>query len=159
MGITVVRKETILTASIIMLLGYTVSLSFVSQSFPQSQTSTTLQSTGNIQIQTTAGIGIFQNSQGTTPLTSILWGTLEPGQTQTIGCYITNEGNTPTTLSLQASNWNPTLAETYLTLDWNYNNQAIDPDQTIQVTITLDVDSNIEGITDFSFDITIIGST
>jgi len=143
----------------ILLITYTVSLSFVSQTFPQNQTHKTLPSTGNIQIQTTAGLGIFQNSQGTTPLTSLSWGTLEPGQSQTITCYIKNEGNTPTTLSLQTANWNPTSAQNYLTLSWNYNNQAIDPNQTIQITITLDVDSNIQGITDFSFDITIVGST
>ena len=153
-----VRKETVLTTAMILLITYTVSLSFVSQTFPQNQTHKTLTSTGNIQIQATAGLGIFQDQQGT-PLTSLSWGTLEPGQSQTIIFYITNEGNTPTTLSLQTANWNPTLAETYLTLDWNYNNQAIDPNQTIQITITLDVDSNIEGITDFSFDITIVGST
>jgi len=153
-----VRKETILTTSVILLLAYTMSLSIVSQAYPQTQTSKTFSSTGSIQIQASPGIGVYQNTQGTTPLTSLDWGTLNPGEDQTITSYIKNEGNTPITLSLQSSNWNPTSAQNYLTLTWNYNDQPINPGQTIEITITLEVDPSITGITTFSFDITIVAT-
>ena len=153
-----VRKETILTTSVILLIAYTMSLSLVSQAFPAAQTSTTLSNTGNIQIQASPGIGVYQNSQGTTLLTSLNWGTLEPGQNQTITTYIKNEGNTPITLTLQTSNWTPTSAQNYLTLTWNYNDQTINPNQTQQITITLEVDPNTTGITNFSFNITILAT-
>ena len=142
----------------LMLITYTLSLSLVTQAFPASQSSKTLSSAGTIQIQTTAGIGVYSNSQCSTQLTTVSWGTLQPGENQNAICYIKNEGNTPITLSLQASNWSPTSASNYLALNWNYNNQPITPNQVVQVTLTLSVASNIAGITNFGFDITIIGN-
>ncbi len=153
-----IRKEFIISGAMIMLVTYTLALSLVSQTFPAGQATTTLSSTGTIQIQTTAGIGVYSNGQGTTSLTSLSWGTLQPGGTQNVTCYIKNEGNTATTLSLETSNWNSTPAQDYLDLSWNYNGTPIDPDVVVQISLTLTVDSNIQGVSTFSFDITIVGS-
>ncbi len=151
-------KESILTGAMIMLVTYTLGLSLVSQAFPAGQTTTTLSSTGTIQIQTSAGIGVYQNYQANTPLTSVSWGTLQPGGSQIVNVYIKNEGSAATTLSLETSNWSPTDAETYLGFGWNYNGYPINPDAVVQITLTLTVAANIEGVTTFSFDITIVGS-
>ena len=151
-------KEHLIMAAILVLITYTLSLSLVSQAFPAGQTSKTVSSTGSIQIQTTAGIGVYSDSQATTQLSSMVWGTLEPGANQSISLYIKNEGNAPITLSLQASNWSPSSASNFLALGWNYNNQPISPNQVVQVALTLSVASNIEGISTFSFDITIVGT-
>ena len=150
------RKEYIITGSVIMLLTYTLGLSLVSQTFPATQTSRTVSSTGSI---LTIGVGVYMDSMCTTPLTSIPWGTLEPGESQNINCYIRNEGNSPSTLSMYASNWTPEDAEDYLDLSWNYGGQLLNVDSAILVTFTLNVDQNIEGITTFSFDITIVGTS
>ncbi len=152
------KKETLITTSVICLIAYTLSLSLVSQAFPQAQTSTTLSAAGNIQIQASPGIGIYQNYQGTTPLTSLNWGTLEPGDTQAITTYIKNEGNTPIILNLQISNWNPASASDYLFVSWTYSSQTINPGQIQQITLNLEVDPDIAGITNFSFDITILAT-
>ena len=154
-----IRKEYIITGAMLTLITYTLGLSLVSQVFPAGQTSQTFSSTGAIQIQTTAGIAVYSDSQGNTPLTSVSWGTLQPGESKNVICYIKNEGNTPITLTLQASNWSPAAAPNYFALSWNYNNQPINPDQVVQVTLTLSVASNINGITNFGFDITIVGSS
>ena len=151
-------KEHLITAAILVLITYTLSLSLVTQAFPVTQISKKVSSTGSIQIQTTAGIGVYSNPQATTELSSMGWGTLEPGDNQSITLYIKNEGNAPLTMSLQASNWNPSSASNYLVLGWNYNNQPISPNQVIEVALTLSVASNIEGITTFGFDITIVGT-
>ena len=153
-----VRKETLITTSVICLIAYTMSLSFVSQAFPQAQSSTTLSAAGNIHIEASPGIGVYSNQYGTSPLTSLNWGTLEPGQDQSITTYIKNEGNIPITLSLQISNWSPTSAQNYLTVTWDYNDQPINVGQIAQITLTLDIDADITGITDFSFDITILAT-
>ena len=152
-------KETIITGAMIILITYTLSLSLVSQVFPAAQTTKTLSNTGSIQIQTTAGIGIYSDTQCTTQQTSLAWGTLEPGANQSITCYIKNEGDDPTTLSLETLNWIPTEASTYISLNWNYNNQTINPDNSIPAIFTLTVSPDIEGITTFSFDITIVGTS
>lgn len=143
----------------IILITYTLGLSLVSQAFPATQTSKTLSSTGSIQIQTTAEIGVYSNFQCTNPLTSLSWGTLEPGESQAIVCYIKNEGSSALTLSMYPSAWNPPEAQNYLTLTWNYNGNPISTDASVQVTFTLSVDASIEDITSFSFDINIIGTS
>ena len=74
-------------------------------------------------------------------------------------CYIKNEGDLPTILTMYADNWSPTSADTYLDLNWNYDSNPIDVDVVIQVTFTLSVSPDIDGIADFGFDITIVGSS
>jgi hypothetical protein len=152
----VVSKESIITGAMLILITYTLGLSLVSQAFPAAQTSKTLSSTGTIE---TIGVGVYTNIQCSSPLTSIAWGTLEPGENQTVICYIKNEGDLPSTLSMYTSNWNPSSAENYLTLSWNYDGGYINPDDSVQVTFTLSVDESIEGVTSFGFDITIVGSS
>jgi len=152
----VASKESIITGAMIILITYTLGLSLVSQAFPAAQTSKTLSSTGTIQ---TIGVGVYTDAQCSSPLTSIAWGTLEPGESQSVICYIKNEGDLPSTLSMYTSNWNPSSAEDYLSLSWNYSGQSINAGDAIQVTFTLTVDASIEGITSFSFDITIVGTS
>ena len=152
-----VSKETLITGAMIILITYTLGLSLVSQAFPATQTSKKLSSTGSI--QTSAEIGVYSNFQCTTPLTSLSWGTLEPGESQAIVCYIKNEGDTALTLLMYPSGWNPTEATDYLTLSWNYDGNPISPHTSVQVTFTLSVDESIEGITTFSFDVNIVGTS
>ena len=75
-------------------------------------------------------------------------------------CHIKNEGSTPITLSMYASNWTPESLATsnYLVLSWDYNSNPINADENVQITFTLTVSPDIEGITNFSFDITIVGT-
>ncbi|MBN2260328.1 MAG: hypothetical protein JW702_07270 [Clostridiales bacterium] len=152
-------KEYMITGAMLILITYTLSLSIVSQAFSAEQTSTTLSNSGTIQIQTTQGIGIYSNQQCTTEQLSITWGTLEPGGNQSVICYIKNEGNTETVFSMQTSNWEPSNAADYITLSWDYDGQAINPEDTVEITFTLSVSPEITGITSFNFDITLIGST
>ena len=155
---TMKSKEFIITGAMLVLITYTLSISLVSQALPASQTSTTFSSAGSIQIQTTPGIGIYSNNQCDEELTTVSWGTLQPGETIDVICYIQNEGDSPITLSLVTSNWLPTSASNYLALTWNYDNQPIAINDLTQITLTLSIASNIEGVTNFGFDITIVGS-
>jgi len=155
----VASKESIITGAIIILITYTLGLSLVSQAFPATQTSKKLSSAGSIQIQTTAEIGVYYDSGCNYALTSLSWGTLEPGGSQAIACYIKNEGNSALTLSMYPSGWSPTEAADYLTLSWNYHGASINPDAIIPVTFTLSVDASIEDITTFSFDVNIVGTS
>ena len=155
-----ISKESIITGAMLILITYTLGLSLISQAFPATQTSQTLSSSGSIQIQTTADIGIYSNSYCTIPLSSLTWGTLQPGGSQNIDCWIRNEGSTPLTLSMYVSNWFPESLATsnYLVVSWNYDSTTIHPDAAVQVTLTLTVSPDISGITNFSFDISIVGT-
>ncbi len=124
--------------------------------FSAGQTSRTVSNAGSV---TTIGVGVYWDSGCIDRVSSIDWGTLEPGSTKNVACYIRNEGNSVSTLSMATSNWSPSNASSYMGLTWDYGGEALNVDEVIQVTFTLSVDAGIEGITDFSFDITIVGSS
>jgi hypothetical protein len=120
-------------------------------------TRTNLYSYGSIQIQTT-GVKAYSDVTCTTPASNVAWGTLTPGISRTNIIYIKNEGSSPLTLSLDTTNWNPTNAPNYITLNWNYDGRAIAPNFVTQIVLTLSVSPNISGISSFNFEI-VIGGT
>lgn len=103
-------------------------------------------------------VGIYVDQACTTPIESIQWGTLEPGATRDKTVYIRNQGDPNTTLTMTLSNWNPTNSSNYIDFNWDYTGQTLEVNQVIQVRFTLLILENIQGITDFSFDVTIASS-
>ena len=126
------------------------------QVFPAGQTTLALSSTGSI--QTTQGLRAYSNIECTSPQTSIEWGELQKGGSTSVTIYIKNEGDSPQTLSLVTSDWTPATAADYLSVSWNYNNQPLNPNGVVQVTLTLSVDPDIQGITNFGVNLLIVGS-
>lgn len=53
------------------------------------------------------GVGVYQDSELTVPLTEINWGILEPGEEKNHTAYIENESNVPITLVSTTDNWSP----------------------------------------------------
>jgi hypothetical protein len=88
-------------------------------------------------------IGVFTNANLTTPVTSINWGMLQPGQVENYSAYLLSESNVPITLSMCTANWNPSNASNYLTLTWNYKAQTIQPHASLPITFTLAVNVSI----------------
>jgi len=116
---------------------------------------TTFSTYGNV---ITAGVGVYWDDECTNPVDSINWASVEPGGVKDRACYIRNEGNSAKVLSFETSNWNPSSAQNYMTLSWNYGGQFINPNDVVKVRFTLSVSNSITGITRYSFDITVIGS-
>jgi archaellum component FlaG (FlaF/FlaG flagellin family) len=104
------------------------------------------------------GVGVYSDSNCMTPLSSISWGTLDPGGSVNYTMYVKNTGNIPVTLTMAPSNWNPTTASNYITLTWNQQNTVLSPNSVVQAVLTLSVSSSISSITNFSCDITITGT-
>jgi len=104
------------------------------------------------------GVGVYWDSGCSNSVTSVNWGTVEPGSTNDVTVYIRNEGNAAETLSSTAENWNPSTASAYMSLTWDYGGQVIDVGEVVQVTLSLSVSASVTGITSFSFDIVIVGS-
>ncbi|UCE16452.1 MAG: hypothetical protein JSV12_02225 [Candidatus Bathyarchaeota archaeon] len=104
------------------------------------------------------GVGVYWDSNCSDDVSSIDWGTLSPGSRKNIGVYVRNEEVEQLYLILSTKSWNPPEASNYMILRWNYTGQRMNPNQTVQITLTLSVSRNIEGISNFDFDITITGS-
>lgn len=105
----------------------------------------------------TIDVGVYWDNNCTNVVSTINWGALTPGSTKNMTIFIKNEGNDIITLFLSTEDWNPQNASRFITLEWDYNGKALNPYETIQVTLNLLVASNTTGIKSFSFDI-IIGA-
>lgn len=111
------------------------------------------------EVVSTEGIEVYWDSACNNQVSSIDWGTIQPGSVKNVTVYIRNEGNTSTTISLSTQNWTPPNASLYMNLTWNYGGEVIEVGAAIQVTLSLWVSDSIQGITDFSFDIVITRSS
>ncbi len=117
---------------------------------------TSLQSHGTIE---TVGVAAYKESSCVNVMSNVEWGKIFPGGSATNTIYVRNEGNSEVTLSLNAANWSPSNTQNYMTLTWNYGGQTIQPNQVVQITLTLSVSSSISGIQNFYFDIIITGAS
>ena len=106
-------------------------------------------------------IGVYNDGSATLPTSSVDWGVLSPGSTVTRDIYIKNMGTWAfSSLSLSASSWVPTNADQYLTFSWSYPDSEmakmpLQPGAVIRVRLSLFANSTVQGITNFSFSITI----
>jgi len=156
MGMSKIGNERVVAIATLALIVYTLALALAGPVISEIlANSPPISNTGAVKA---IGVGVYWNSDGTNEVTSINWGTLEPGSSTNRTCYIQNEGNSVVTLSMSTSNWDPTNASDYISLSWDYGGQLVTPAELIPVIFTLSISDSVEGITSFSFDITIVGS-
>ena len=98
----------------------------------------------------TIGVEAYWDQDLTNRTTQIQWGTLYPDTKTNITLYLHSISNIPTTLTLKTENWTytnsagtnitePPNRQNCMNLTWNYNNQTLSPDETMQTTLTLTV--------------------
>jgi len=144
------RLKIVLSALVVILILY-LSISILAQLSSRR----TISTYGTVNA---VGVEVYWDYACTDSVSSVDWGKLDPGSTRDVTLYVRNEGTSTLILSMSTSNWDPSGASGYMTLNWDYGGQSISPDEVVQVTFTLSISANIEGITSFSFDITIIGT-
>ena len=103
-------------------------------------------------------VEVYSDSACTQVLSSIDWGTIEPGASINKTVYVKNTGNSVLTLGLSASGWSPSNAGSYLTISWNKQGASLNAGQSTAAVITLAVSSSISGITSFTVNIVIQGT-
>ena len=101
-------------------------------------------------------IGVYKDADCTEALTSINWGELSPGESKNFTCHIKNQGNMPVTLYMRTENWSPTEAAGYIRLTWDCEGTVLAQGTVVLTTFTLQIDSAIQGVDNFSFDIVIV---
>jgi len=149
------RRERIVVGASITLILYTLTLSALGPVVSSAFTNRTISNAGSVKA---VGVGVYWDAGLTNKVSSIDWGLVEPGSNENASVYVRNEGNSIVNLTLSTSNWNPSNASTYMTLTWDYGGQSLSVGEAVQVTLTLWISSNIQGITNFSFDIVIMAS-
>ena len=106
----------------------------------------------------TAGIEVYWDSKGTSRVSSIEWGPLEPGAEKELTMFVKNKGKTQVVLSYFVSNWNDPELANFLHLTWDYTGQSLKFKEIIQVVFTLQASEDAEATDNFSFDITILSN-
>jgi hypothetical protein len=113
-----------------------------------------ISSTGQV---TAIGVGVYQDAACSVNLTSISWGSVDPGSSTQHLFFIKNTGNKAENLSLSTSNWAPLSASAVLALSWDAP-LSLAQGQITAVELTLTVPANPGNLTSFSLTITIIGA-
>ena len=113
-------------------------------------------------IQESVGFGesidVYSDAKCMSKIESINWGMLSPGEMKNVTIYVRNEGERSTVLAMSVYGWTPVEALNYMTVTWNYSGTAVEPGQMVAVLLTLTVDPNINGITNFGVTIDVNSS-
>ena len=70
------------------------------------------------------GAGIYWDEACTNRTLSLNWGVIEVGSSSNLTVYVRNEYSSAVSLRLEASNWTPSTASNYMSLNWNYTGQV-----------------------------------
>jgi hypothetical protein len=130
-----------------------VSLSLTLVAFGVINYSIIIRSGGTVNLP--VGVGFYWDSDCSSPVSFIDWGDIQPGSTVNVTLFVRNEGGQAISLNITAENWNPIETTSYMTFDSDYGDQTINPQETIQITLSLTTSSSIEKITTFGFDINV----
>lgn len=110
-------------------------------------------------VTTTQGIGVYWDRAATNRCQSIYWGEISPGSKKTVTVFVKNEISESLFYLLTTGNWYPSNASGFMNLAWNYSGNKTAAGSILQVSMTLSVSPEIRGITNFNFDILVLGST
>lgn len=98
---------------------------------------------------------IYDSATADIEINSIDWGLCYVAQAKSKMLYLKNIYSSNISLGLSTSNWVPENASDYISVDWDYRNQTIMPNEVYPAKMTLWVAANITGITNFSCNVTI----
>jgi hypothetical protein len=112
----------------------------------------------------TIGVEAYWDPNCENKTETIDWGTMWLGSIKNVTLYIRSVSNVKTTLNLTTSDLNPASISAYVNLSWNYEGIPLNPDETIQLTLSLSTSTDKSfilylinnDVTDFSIDIHIV---
>ena len=112
----------------------------------------------NVSAIKTLGVGVYYDQNCTMRVASIDWGILEPASSTTKTLYVKSLSNVAVTLYVYPDNWSPPECEQYMALSAVPNNATMQPNEVLEVSLTLSIAQNVTGITTFSFEMVFVGS-
>ncbi len=116
--------------------------------------SLTINNTGNVK---TINLDAYWNANQTSPVSSLMWGSLWAGQSRTHSFYVYNSGNTAETLAMTTLGWSSTAAQNGIAVTWDAQGATLGAESNLLVTVTLMVKSSASGFTNYSFTIMLAG--
>jgi hypothetical protein len=111
----------------------------------------------NVGVIRAIGVDVYRDEALTEILDIIDWGLLDPGENRSVSAWVKNTGNDEQKLVMWTESWNPTNASDWISLSWDYGGSWVSVNASVPVVFTLSIDLDIEGVTNFSFDIWVKG--
>lgn len=102
-------------------------------------------------VEAATSIGVYWDANCSTPVQSIDWGNLVPGELKKISMYVRNEGGNSCVLSLQAVDWQGDNVSNCVS--FSCEEPEIRPGASVQINPSLTVFSNTSAVSSFSFNI------
>jgi hypothetical protein len=109
-------------------------------------------------IVSSIGISVYNDAATTTICTGFDCGNLKPGSVKTQTIYVKNTGNITETLHMTTTDWNPSTANTILTLTWDKEDRALAAGSVVEATLTLTVPEDTGSLSNFNCNIIIEGT-
>jgi hypothetical protein len=109
-------------------------------------------------VETSETLGAFWDAGCSVSVISVDWGNMTPGQTKSTIFYVKNEGSTTVFLSAIDKNWNPTAAQNYIHFIFDSNDQKVKSNEVRKVACSLIVSKQTVGVTNYSFDVLLLGT-
>lgn len=105
------------------------------------------------------GVIVYWESNCINEVTAIDWGLLSPGEIGYKDVYIKSISTFPVTLNISSNDWIPPEAETSIFFSTDYLGGSLNSQTVLKVTFYLEIDSAIQDITDFVFDIWVMAES
>ena len=103
-------------------------------------------------------VNLYLEKECINAISSIDWGTLEPGVPRSVVVYVKNMGTEALILHLGEESWNPGVAADYIRLQWNCSGDVVEAGGIVEITLILTVSENVENVSNFTFDVLITGT-
>ncbi|MBN2334162.1 hypothetical protein JXL21_01295 [Candidatus Bathyarchaeota archaeon] len=103
-------------------------------------------------------LGVYWDAECTSPVESLEWGRIDPGDTVDTAVYIRNESEETVQLSIETDGWDPPSAPDHIDLGWDYGDAPLGSGEAVQTDLTLTVSPTVAGVTDFAF-VTVISAS
>jgi len=149
------KKESLI--NILVIIGLVASISTAIVTFGSTSHFFIIGSGGTVNLP--IGVGFYWDSNCTNPVSFLDWGDIQPGSTINVTVFVRNEGSQTISLNITAENWYPIETASYMIFSIDYMGQKVNPQETVQITLSLTTSSSIEEITSFNFDINVNIST
>ncbi len=115
-----------------------------------------IETTGAI-VTNTADLKIYADSSLTAAVSEINWGEIPAGGNSTATIWVQNSGTVPLKLSMTYQNFNPPVAQNYITIQWNQQDTILGVGQAVPANFVLKVSPLVLDVTNFSLQLSING--
>jgi hypothetical protein len=160
--IMTLKKGISITLVALCLVGFTLALT----TYSAVNSSVALKASGTVSTTVTESVDtswastlrLYCDNACSTPLTSLDWGSIKPGDSITKIVYLKNTGTAPLSLNLATANWEPSTAFGPLSITWDKQGTQIAADEVTTAAITLIVSPYITGVSSFTVQIVLSGT-